>query len=463
MNYPRLIIAGTQSGVGKTTVSMGLMAAMSKRIKVQPFKVGPDYIDPAYHTFITGRKSRNLDGWMLDEDKVRYLFAKNASTAQLSVIEGVMGLFDGAEVRSVTGSTAHVAKTLKAPVILVIDGSGMSASGAAMVLGYKTLEDGVDLAGVIVNKVSGEVHYNLIKEAIETRTGVRVYGYLPKDNSVELPSRHLGLVPSVEIEGLKKKIERLAEHIEKTIEVENLIKLAENWEKKVPTADLIIEKAAGDTIPIAVAYDKAFNFYYWDNLDLLEELGAELRFFSPMKDKHLPENVAGIIFGGGFPEVFAAELEGNMSMKEEIKTALSNKMPYYAECGGLMYLLEELEDFQHREYKMVGYFPGKCQMTSRLQRFGYAHLAITEDCVFGKEGQTIKIHEFHRSHVIGNDLKTVYHLKKIRSNQILKEWDCGFTKDNGVAGYPHLHFYSNIEFAVNYLKACRKKVESCER
>lgn len=463
MKYPRLVIAGTQSGVGKTTVSMGLMAALSNKMKVQPFKVGPDYIDPAYHTFITNKKSRNLDGWMLNEESLRYLFRKNAATAQVSVIEGVMGLYDGAEVKNSIGSTAHVAKTLNAPVILVIDGSGMSASSAAMVLGYKSLDTDLDLAGVIVNRVSGEGHYRLIKEAIEYKTNVKVYGYLPKDNGFELPSRHLGLVPSVEIEGLKKKIEKLARLIEETVEVDELVRLAENWEKRVLSGQFEIERiACKKSIPIAVAYDKAFNFYYWDNLELLEEMGAELKFFSPMKDKHIPKEACGMIFGGGFPEVFAEELAGNKQIKQEIKEALAKRLPYYGECGGLMYLLEEIEDFEGKKHEMVGYFPGKCQMTSRLQRFGYAQLSLKDDCIFGKKGKTIKVHEFHRSLVKGNELPTAYHLKKERAGRIIKEWECGYQKDNGIAGYPHLHLYSNIEFAHNFMFACRDHKEKHE-
>jgi len=456
-NLPRLVIAGTQSGVGKTTVSMGLLAALAKRIKVQPYKVGPDYIDPAYHTFITGRKSRNLDGWMLDEDTLLYLFGKNMASAGMALIEGVMGLFDGAEIGNDRGSTAQIAKVLKAPVILVIDGSGMAASGAAMVKGYGDFDPELDLAGVIFNRVSGEAHYQLLKEAVESYTGIKAFGYLPVETNVELPSRHLGLVPSVEIPGLQEMVDRLALLVEKTVEVEELLRLAVEWRRPLPDSCFSLDIAGTaeirkqDKIPVAVAYDKAFNFYYWDSLDLLEELGASLVFFSPLDDKKLPPGVGGLILGGGFPEVFAGELQENEEMKKSIREALDSGLPYYAECGGLMYLLKSLENFEGEKFKMTGWLKGSCRMSPRLQRFGYASLELKEDCIFGPAGSALCVHEFHRSRVEDGEARTVYRLYKKRQGKISSEWECGYLKGNGVAGYPHLHFYSNIEFARSFL------------
>lgn len=453
MKLPRLVIAGTHSGAGKTTVATGLMAALSAKMRVQPFKVGPDYIDPAYHTFITERKSRNLDGWMLEEDIVRYLFRKNMQGAEIGIIEGVMGLYDGAEVSSQQGSTAQIAKVLGAPVVLVVDGRAMAASAGAMVLGYKSFDPKLNLAGVIFNNVGGEGHYQILKEAVEKYTGIRVFGYLPKNKEVMLPSRHLGLVPSGEIASLREKLSQLAYLIEKTVEVEELVKLAQNWTQEFPTPSYTLQGNREYPVKVAVAYDKAFNFYYWDNLELLEELGATLEFFSPLKDRKLPSGIDAIIWGGGFPEVFAQELEQNISLKMDIKKSLSQGMSYYAECGGLMYLTDSLQDFEGEKYKMVGWLQGNCCMTSRLQRFGYAQLTLQQDCIWGKAGDKIKVHEFHRSKTEAVDAPTAYSLIKQRKGQVTQQWECGYLKGNGVAGYAHLHLYSNTKFAENFLQA----------
>lgn len=453
--FPRVVIAGTQSGVGKTTISMGLMAALRKHKRIQPFKVGPDYIDPAYHTFITGRKSRNLDGWMLQEDQVIYLFRKNMAGAQAAVIEGVMGLFDGGDGGQ--GSTAHVAKTLSAPVILVMDGSGMSLSGAAMARGYRDFDRGVNVCGVIFNQISSESHYQLLKEAVEEEAGLRVFGYLPRGQGLELPSRHLGLVPSGEVSGLRDKISCLAGIVEKTIDVEGILSFMEDWSKPLPqvlTKRIIPQNITGrGRVPIGVAYDEAFNFYYWDNLELMEELGAELVYFSPLRDSKLPEPLGGIVLGGGFPEVFAPILEGNGDMRRAIKKTLEGGIPYYAECGGLMYLAESLENLAGESFNMVGWLEGKCIMTPRLQRFGYANLELKQDCVWGKTGQTMKVHEFHHSQMELADPDRIYFLSKWRKGRVIKEWECGYLKGRGVAGYPHLHFYSNIEVAQSFVNS----------
>lgn len=459
--FPRLLIAGTQSGVGKTTVATGLMAALARRMQVQAYKVGPDYIDPAYHSLITGRRSRNLDGWLLDDDALLYLFGKNAYDADLALIEGVMGLYDGAGGDRERGSTSQVAKILQAPVVLVLDARGMAASAAAMVQGYRDFDPEVDLAGVILNKVSGDSHYLLLKEAIEKYTGVRVWGYLPRDTGVELPSRHLGLVPSGEIGDLQVKLDRLGDLVEKTVDLEGLVNLSRGWEKPLPDSSFTLTRQEkGEPVTLAVAYDQAFNFYYWDNLDLLEEMGAQLVYFSPLRDQVLPEEAAGVIWGGGFPEVFAGELQDNEAMRNAVLQALEQGMPYYAECGGLMYLSKHLEDFDGRTYDMVGWLPGKCRMTPRLQRFGYAELELRLPCLWGKKGSVIRVHEFHRSVLEGEDMPpTAYHLRKFRLRKNRgrpdQEWECGYQKGGGVAGYPHLHFYSNIDFAQNFMEKAR--------
>lgn len=471
---PRLVIAGTHSGAGKTTVSMGLMAALSRKMTVQPYKVGPDYIDPAYHTFITGRKSRNLDGYLLGEEVLLYLLKKNMAGAEIAVIEGVMGLFDGLSTGNYSGSTAHIARVCRAPVLLVVDGSGMAASAAALVGGYHHFCPDLPLAGVIFNRLSGEGHYRILKEAVEVNTGVRVFGYLAQEAELELPSRHLGLVPSGEIPALRAKVDRLVAEVERTVEVEALVRLAREWPQPLPAGKFHLEllelpgvneagieegrmeEAGREEVSIAVAYDEAFNFYYWDSLELLEEMGARLEYFSPLRDKELPAGASALLLGGGFPEVFAQELQENAGMRSDVKNKLEQGLPYLAECGGLMYLLTTLVDFSGKEYEMAGYLQGKCRMTPRLQRFGYADLRLEKTCVLGKKGDRIRIHEFHRSLVEGTTEPTAYLLSKQKGPQQEEKWQCGYLKDNGIAGYPHLHFYGNPGFARHFLAAARQ-------
>ncbi len=456
MNCPRLVIAGTQSGVGKTTISMGLMSAIAKRMKIQPFKVGPDYIDPTYHTFATGRKSRNLDGWMIDPSVLVYLFQRNIVGAEIAIIEGVMGLFDGLGIEKDVGSTAQVAKILKAPVILVIDGKGVSASAAAMVLGYKCFDPELDLAGVIVNRVNGESHYRLLKESIERYTDLKVFGYLPADICLELPSRHLGLVPGLEIKGLKEKLALLASRLEKTVEIDELIRFTIKRSKRIDAVNFSIPHVEEkNRVPIAVAYDQAFSFYYWDNLELLEDMGAKLEFFSPLKDQALPNPLGGLYLGGGFPEVFAQELQDNVAIKKAIKNSLEKGLPYFGECGGLMYLTDSIEGFDGEKHKMVGWFKGDCRLTQKLQQFGYVQLELKQDCVLGKKGSAMRAHEFHRSVVQLNNVPAVYRVCKKRQGRETIVWDCGYSKGNGVAGYPHIHFYSNIDFAHSFVAAAK--------
>lgn len=451
--YPRVVIAGIKSGVGKTTVTMGLMHALNKRSKVQPYKVGPDYIDPAYHSRITGRKSRNLDGWLLNEDTLRYLFCKNMEGADCAVIEGVMGLFDGAG-SGFTGSTAQVAKALRAPVILVVDGSGMGASAAALVNGYCRFDQELSIAGVIFNRISGEKHYRLLREAVEKYAGVPVLGYLPKEAELELPSRHLGLVPSVEIPGLWEKIEKITCRLEQTVAIDEILRLAGEWEQPLTPETIRVEPVSpARSIPIGIAYDEAFNFYYWDNLDLLEELGAELVYFSPLHDREIPSGLAGLILGGGFPEVFAPILAENISMKRSITEALAQGLPYYAECGGLMYLLKDLVDFEGKCFPMAGWLPGRSRMTSRLQKFGYARLELLADCIWGRQGSAIRVHNFHHSLLEEAPEPTAYELIREHNGAEKDRWRCGYLKGKGAAGYPHLHFYSNPDFARHFLQA----------
>mgnify|MGYP000845315653 CR=1 FL=1 len=473
VNVPRVVIAGTNSGCGKTTVTVGLISALVKRgIKVQGFKVGPDYIDPMLHTHVTSRYSRNLDSWMLKEEILMHLFCKNSAGCDISVIEGVMGFYDGFGGNSIEGSTAHVAKILKSPVILVLNARGMSLSAAAMVKGFMDFKGGADVKGVILNKVSSHGLYLLLKDIIEENTCVKVIGYIPQSEDYTLPERHLGLVPGGEIKDIEDKLLRLTEAVEKTIDLELLMKIARG------APDLCeVEGSELDVIPvtpvvktrIAIAMDNAFNFYYRDNLELLEALGAELIYFSPLKDEKLPSGINGVYFGGGYPEIFAEALSKNSSMRQDINLKLQQGLPAYGECGGLMYLCRTLKDIKGDIFEMTGIFPAQCEMTTSLKRFGYANVTLTENCTLGEAGYESRAHEFHYSTLnMDEDLKN-YNIKSCydvskqkRSGEIIK-WKDGWKIKNTLSGYPHIHFWSNPDFAKGFVKNCIKNKENYSR
>ncbi|WP_105615024.1 cobyrinate a,c-diamide synthase [Vallitalea okinawensis] len=452
MSIPKLVIAGTHSGAGKTTVTMGLLKLLSKRMNVQSFKIGPDYIDPSFHTYITGEKCRNLDSFLLEENTIKYLFNKNSKGKDVSIVEGVMGLFDGAKPDNDLGSTAHVAKILKAPVILVVDAKAMARSSAAIVKGYSEFDSDLQVQGVIFNRVSSEAHYELLKAAVEAYTDIKPFGYVKNDAAITLPSRHLGLIPSVEQEGLNERLDLLASSMERTIDVDGLLELAATPDS---TQELhYLEPSItplGRKIKVAVAFDEAFNFYYWDNLDLLRAYGASIHFFSPLRDQMLPEDVDLLYIGGGFPEVYMKELENNRSMRLSILENLERGLYCIAECGGYMYLTNEIEDLDGNKASMVGFINGKSKMTERLQRFGYANLELADSSLYGIAGRKIKVHEFHRSIVeLEEEKDLLFNMNKIRNGRESK-WQSGMQKYHTLCGYPHIHWYSNFEFIENLL------------
>ena len=448
----KILIAGTGSGVGKTTISLGIMQALTKRnLKVQPYKVGPDYIDPSYHTFITNRYSRNLDSYMLDDEKIKYIVKNSSKDADISVIEGVMGLYDGYGIDLDDCTSSYTSKLLKTPVILVINAKAMASSAAAMVLGYKMLDENVNIAGVITNNVRSESHYLLLKEAIEKYTGVEVLGYFPPNKEFSLESRHLGLIPSVEMDSLKTKFNNLADEIEKYIDIDRIIEIAESeeFDTSFNLQEFIDEHNCKDKT-IAIAYDKAFNFYYRENIELFEKLGMKIEYFSPINDKEVP--VCDYIYiGGGFPEIFAKELHNNKNIRESIIKAHKNKIPIYAECGGLMYLGEKLEAQDKNIYDMVGIFKGCSKMTSSLKRFGYCLGEAKEDTILAKKGEIIKGHEFHHS-IFESDEECAYYMRKIKDDKIIDEWDGGYSKGNTLATYLHTHFYNNLDCIANFIE-----------
>lgn len=456
----RIVIGGASSNVGKTTFTLGLMKAMVKRgLKTQGFKTGPDYIDPAFHTHVTGCKSRNLDSWMLDEESIKHLYNVNAGGKDVSIIEGVMGMYDGFSGDMSVGSTAHLSKILRTPIVLLIDGSGVAASAAAMVLGFSMLDKDVDLAGVVINNVHGEKHYNILKSAIEKYTEVKCFGYLNKNSKIKLESRHLGLIPSVEVETLDEKIDIIASMVEETVDVDAILECASDDKLEVDYSFnklVLIEENKGkfEGINIGVPFDSSFNFYYQDNFDLFEKLGARITYFSPLKDKEIPTDVDGLYIGGGFPEIFAKELSENTTMISSIKKASDSGMPIYAECGGLMYLLDKIVDIEERTWSLCGLISGTSHMTKRLQRFGYVEVKTKENSIIGNKGLVFKAHEFHRSKVESSE-NTAYNVVKKRETDET-EWTCGYYKENILAAYAHNHFYSNPNIAINLLKSLKK-------
>lgn len=451
------ILAGVNSGVGKTTITLGLLRALRQHNAVQSYKVGPDYIDPAFHFFASGRKCRNLDAHLLEENTLQYLFYNALENADVAVVEGVMGLFDGRAGTNGVASTAHVSKILKQPVILIVDGSGSHTSVAAVVKGFETFDDGVHLLGVIVNRVSSEAHYQLIKEAIESHTKAICFGYLKKSNGIHLASRHLGLIPAEELEGLDDQINQMAAAIQETVDLESLLEhttfdFQDNWREKEffkPIQDFECSQTIENNkmierpLRLGVARDKAFSFYYEDHFSLFEKRGIEVCYFSPLVDAQLPSNLDGIYFGGGFPEVFAAQLEANVNMRRSIKELADQGLPIFAECGGLMYLTESITNFDGLVYQMVGIFNLKTTMTEKLQRFGYVKIENNRDNLFGRCGTAFTAHEFHRS-LMNGEAVTSYHVTQSRSNKE-NEWFCGYTYKNVLAGYGHVHFYGNQE------------------
>jgi len=456
MKKPRLLLAGAHSGVGKTSVAAGLMAALVRRgLLVQPYKVGPDYIDPAFHTFVTGRQSRNLDSWLLDQATVLTLFGQSAPEpgTGLSIIEGVMGLFDG-HSREPAGSSAHLARILDAPVVMVINGSGLARSAAAMVKGFDRFDPDLRLAGVIINQTSSPAHYEMLKYFVENEAGVPCFGHLLKNSGLTLESRHLGLVPAAEVADLPTKLERLAEAATATLDLDGLVNLAETAPEISPLPCPSPTIPASPPVRLGLARDAAFNFYYQDGLDLLSRLGAELTPFSPLADTSLPPDLSGLYLGGGFPEVFATELAANRKLRGEIKEALEGGLPAYAECGGLMYLAKNLVDKTGRTHEMAGFFPITTVMGSGLRNFGYATVTFEADTVLGPTGTRVRVHEFHHSRI--EDERPEDYVLKIEKSPD-RTWRGGLTRKNVLAAYPHIHFAANPGLAVHFLERCRRE------
>ncbi|RUL50803.1 cobyrinate a,c-diamide synthase [Lysinibacillus antri] len=450
MTDRRIVIAGTGSGVGKTTLTIGLMAALMKRgLTVQGFKCGPDYIDPSYHTSVTKRVSRNLDSWMLTKDVVLDVFTNGSKGTDISIIEGVMGFYDGKNPETNEGSTAEISVITKSPVLLVVNCASMARSAAAIVKGFQCFAEGPNIVGVIANKVGSEGHFQLVKQAIEKECGIPVIGYLKRELDIEIPERHLGLIPSLERGELDPFFDKLGTLISESIDIDRLLDIS--VAKTLPkNQSSIFENNKEAVVKIAVAKDTAFNFYYPENLELMEARGIELLYFSPLADEAIPEDADGLYIGGGFPEEFAEILAENETSKYSIKKAIENGIPTLAECGGFMYLTQSIETTDHEKFNMVGVIPGKVQMQNKLAALGYREIS-GQNANYLLIDSKAKGHEFHYSTFHSTEEAIPYAYETVGMRGKKQE---GYLLHNLVAGYTHFHFASCPEMVDRWIEKC---------
>ena len=513
-NIPRVILAGTNSGCGKTTVTCALLKALvDRKLNTVSFKCGPDYIDSMFHRSITGAVCGNLDSFFFDENTLKYLLTEDSEGHDISIIEGVMGYYDGLQLSSFKASTYEVARLTNTPAVLVVGARGASLSVLAIIEGFLNFsrDEDSNIRGVILNQCTQMTYKILADEIIRRFEGkIKPLGFMPVMPDCSLESRHLGLITAAEVTDLNEKLQRLAEQAERSIDIDGVISMARgaaDLEFELPEAlsgilqlnetdkgcinthgenlprravnlgeQSLFENACADcfltvTAPsqhacepaissedkitarecenntsrvrIAVARDRAFCFYYEDSLRLLEKMGAELVSFSPLNDSHLPDDIHGLYLGGGYPELYAEKLSQNKTMLEDIRAALSDKLPCVAECGGFMYLTEKIAD-----HTMVGFLKGSCYDTGKLSRFGYINIVAEHDGMLCKRGQSIAAHEFHHWDCdnTGDSFKAV--------KQSGKTWEAIIMTDSLYVGYPHFHFYANPEFARNFYNAC---------
>jgi len=454
---PALCIAGTHSGCGKTTVSLGIMAALVKRgLVVQPFKVGPDFIDPGHHRRITGRDSHNLDGWMMSPDYNRNILDRYSRDADVAVIEGVMGLFDGFSGSDESGSTAQMAKWLGLPVVLVIDARAMARSAAAVALGFLHFDSDLALKGIIFNRVGSETHSEMLIDAMSSVSALPVLGCLPRNEDIAIPSRHLGLVTDEDFRADETRIEKLAHWIEHNMDLDHLIEsLPEVGNQRSNVVSFSTNNGRDHKIKIGIARDEAFCFYYEENLRLLREGGAELIAFSPLRSKHLPDDIRGLILGGGYPELHCQTLSGNKDLVAEIREFGLSGKPIYAECGGFMFLTKEIRDLDGQAFPMVGIFPMRAKMEHRLKALGYREVVTIKDSILGPEGTKLRGHEFHYSQIQSVDPDSEYIYTMMDRKAVLHDKE-GFVKNRVLGSYIHLHWGSNQEVAKNLVDYCRR-------
>ncbi|GGJ13191.1 cobyrinic acid a,c-diamide synthase [Alicyclobacillus cellulosilyticus] len=466
---PRLVIAGVASGVGKTTVTLGLLAALRRRgLTVQAFKVGPDYIDPGFHAAVTGRPARNLDSWMMGEDGVREVYWRTSADADISVIEGMMGLFDGRDPHSDEASTAAISAILAAPVVLVMDVSRMARSAAAVVHGFQTFAPSVRIAGVIANFAGGPGHIDLVRAAVEDRCGVPVLGGLAHRTELVLPERHLGLVPAEAGETHCARWAAFADAVEDGIDVDALLAVAQAAPPvAAPEPKLFAGAPHAGRAVIAVARDAAFHFYYPENLELLAWYGARLRYFSPLAGEPVPDDADGVYIGGGFPEAYSGRLAEAAATAASVRACAAAGMPILAECGGFMYLARELVTQDGTAYPMAGVLPFRVRMQERLAAIGYREAVAVCDNFMLRRGERIRGHEFHYSTAefqpwprqaapqpAGMAPGDVAAAAAGGPAYAFGDRTDGWVAGNVMAGYMHVHFASHPMAARRFVDAC---------
>ena len=462
MKIPRILLAAGSSGSGKTLITCGLLEALVERgLKTASFKCGPDYIDPMFHSRVIGTKSRNLDTFFTGSEVTKYLLTRNARDCEIAVMEGVMGFYDGIAGTTTTASAYDLAKVTDTPVILIVNSRGMSVSLAAYVKGFLEYKKDSHIKGVIFNQMSPML-YPRMKKLLEEELGVAVLGYVPKVEDCVIESRHLGLVLPDEIPELKDRLHKLAGVLEETLDIDRILELAgEAPDLLDAKPESVTDFRLSEPVRIGVAEDEAFCFFYADNFRLLSEMGAEIVPFSPMEDKQLPDDLDGLLLYGGYPELNGKKLEQNTTMKDMIREKLKAGMPCMAECGGFMYLHEEMEGMDGNFYQMAGVIPGKAYRTPKLSRFGYVTLTQKKPALGMEDFGEIPAHEFHYfdSENCGGD----FHAAKPESK---RGWDCIHGTDTMLAGFPHLYYYGNPEVPKAFLKKClayKKQRCSCKQ
>ena len=460
MTVPTLIVAGTGSGTGKTTIVCAIACALQARgHDVRLFKAGPDYLDPTFHQAALGKPGRNLDAWMTGREGMFDTFSRGVAHSQqpcIAIVEGVMGLFDGRSPTSLEGSGAQLSQLLGSPVVLIVDASGMARSAVAMLEGFANHVDDVDVRGVIFNRVGSKRHTTIIEEAmanIHTRLPITCLGGLPKNSELFLPSRHLGLMAAHVSDATRTKEARrewrkqLAHWAEQHLDLRALVDLAQT--AKIPQKTIHVQKHP-TSVRIGIAMDEAFHFYYPDNLDLLREAGAELVEFSPLKDEELPDRLDGLIIGGGYPEEYASTLSSNQTLRKSIFDFGASRKPIYAECGGLMYLGSHITDNCGETYEMVGLLPLVTAMNTKLRTLGYREVTTTKDSFLGVAGTVFRGHEFHYSDLTDDgDCQQIFEWTGRK-----KEGSCGYLHDNILATYIHSHWGSNTDIPRSFVRYC---------
>ncbi|MGZ5508870.1 MAG: cobyrinate a,c-diamide synthase [Nitrososphaeraceae archaeon] len=471
MPIPRIIIAGTTSGVGKTSITLGILYILKNLgFKIQSFKIGPDFIDPSYHHFVTNSPSYNLDSWLMGKKGLINTFEKYTIGKDIAVIEGVMGLFDGAGGKNNFASTAQIAKILNSPIILVIDASKAARSIAAIAYGFMKFEKGLKIKGIILNKISSNRHFHFIKDAFENKIKIPIVGVIYRNQELIFSERHLGLIPREELDDKRRRvILNSAKILSESLNAEKIVSLIrplQNEKVRKKKIDTVKEQNM-QSIKIAVALDESFNFYYQENLDILRKKGAQLIFFSPLNDLRLPDEVDGIIIGGGFPEILARNLSRNQSMMRAIKKIAESQIPIYAECGGLMYLSKSIKEGTssykndkipeskvnfNKTYRMIGLIDAITKMTDQLT-LNYTQGKVINESLFGNINR-VRGHEFHFSVMenISNDSKFSYYLNKGKGITNQKD---GIIVYNTLASYTHLHF-SNTKLPERFILNCKK-------